>query len=61
MSSLTKTFLHWTQPLECTLLPVQLLQRLEKLCNKMDLPLLSKLNHLTEVKTVFIFIYWLEN
>jgi len=27
----------------------------------MDLPLLSKLNSITQVKTVFIFIYWFEN
>lgn len=61
MSSLTKTFLHWTQPLKCTLLPVQLLQPFENLCNKMDLLLLSKFNSITEMKTDFIFIYWLEN
>lgn len=61
MSSLTKTFLYWTQPLKCTLLPVPLLQPFENLCNKMDLPLLPKFNSFTRVKTVFIYINWLEN
>lgn len=61
MSSLTKTFLHWTQPLKCTLLPVQLLQPFEKLCKRMDLPLLPKLNSIAQVKKILIFIYWLEN
>lgn len=61
MSSLTKTFLHWTPPLRSTLLPlVQLLQPFENLCNPVGLPVLSKLAIFTGVNTVLFLSIGLE-